>query len=264
MRIFLRLRFNLRVRFFFHLAVRVERRRRRDIFVGQFCFAREKDTTTLFHHHHHFQRERARRRRRRRIGLKNENLATARHPNAPPKRPPKRTRIDFPRIRRFSPRAFRASFLPARGRVVLFLFYFRARAYASFLSPETMPSPLEYVSGRIVDVEKHNLHHQRDASPSVKKSASFSSFSSSSSSKSFRVPLIFPVLSFECLSSSINAVCPQHASPSFGLKPYIYKTLNPNRACGLLKGQTSCVYVIPSSSWKQKKEHEEEEDRDFR
>ena len=47
MRIFLRLRFNLRVRFFFHLAVRVERRRR-DIFVGQFCFAREKDTTTPF------------------------------------------------------------------------------------------------------------------------------------------------------------------------------------------------------------------------
>ena len=130
MRIFLRLRFNLRVRFFFHLAVRVERRRRRrDIFVGQFCFAREKDTTTLFHHHHHhFQRERARRRRRRRIGLKNENLATARHPNAPPKRPPKRTRLDFHRIRRFSSRAFRASFLPARGRVVLFLFFFRARA----------------------------------------------------------------------------------------------------------------------------------------
>ena len=128
MRIFLRLRFNLRVRFFFHLAVRVERRRRRDIFVGQFCFAREKDTTTLFHNHHHFQRESSKTTTRRRIGLKNENLATARHPNAPPKRPPKRTRLDFHRIRRFSPRAFRASFLPARGRVVLFLFFLRARA----------------------------------------------------------------------------------------------------------------------------------------
>ena len=211
MRIFLRLRFNLRVRFFFHLAVRVERRRRRDIFVGQFCFAREKDTTTLFHHHHHFQRERARRRRRR-IGLKNENLATARHPNAPPKRPPKRTRLDFHRIRRFSPRAFRASFLPARGRVVLFLFFFRARASSAIFF---VPSPLEHVlSGRIIyiDVEKHNLHHQRDASPSVKNRASFSS--SSSSSKSFRVPLIFPVLSFECLSSSTNAVFP-HAHFSF-------------------------------------------------
>ena len=48
MRIFLRLRFNLRVRFFFHLAVRVERRRRRDIFVGQFCFARKGHNNTLF------------------------------------------------------------------------------------------------------------------------------------------------------------------------------------------------------------------------
>ena len=220
MRIFLRLRFNLRVRFFFHLAVRVERRRRRDIFVGQFCFAREKDTTTLFHHHHHFQRERARRRRRRRIGLKNENLATARHPNAPPKRPPKRTRLDFHRIRRFSPRAFRASFLPARGRVVLFLFFFRARASSAIffctIASRTLADASSYI-----DVEKHNLHHQRDTSPSVKNRASFSS-SKSSSSKSFRVPLIFPVLSFECLSSSTNAVFP-HAHFSFF---FWRKTLN--------------------------------------
>ena len=107
----------------------------------------------------------------------------------------------------------------ARSRRPLSLLFPRARVVGNFF----LYHRLSYVSGRIIyiDVEKHNLHHQRDTSPSVKNRASFSS-SKSSSSKSFRVPLIFPVLSFECLSSSTNAVFP-HAHFSFF---FWRKTLN--------------------------------------
>ena len=95
----------------------------------------------------------------------------------------------------------------ARSRRPLSLLFPRARVVGNFFC--TIASRTLADASSYIDVEKHNLHHQRDASSSVKNRASFSSSSKSSSSKSFRVPLIFPVLSFECLSSSTNAVFPQ-------------------------------------------------------
>ena len=107
----------------------------------------------------------------------------------------------------------------ARSRRPLSLLFPRARVVGNFFC--TIASRTLADASSYIDVEKHNLHHQRDTSPSVKNRASFSS-SKSSSSKSFRVPLIFPVLSFECLSSSTNAVFP-HAHFSFF---FWRKTLN--------------------------------------
>ena len=218
MRIFLRLRFNLRVRFFFHLAVRVERRRRRDIFVGQFCFAREKDTTTLFFIIIITFRESSK------TTTKNRSKKRESRHRAPPERAAetsaKKNATRFPPHRSFLlARISRVVSPRARSRRPLSLLFPRARVVGNFFC--TIASRTLADASSYIDVEKHNLHHQRDTSPSVKNRASFSS-SKSSSSKSFRVPLIFPVLSFECLSSSTNAVFP-HAHFSFF---FWRKTLN--------------------------------------
>ena len=214
MRIFLRLRFNLRVRFFFHLAVRVERRRR-DIFVGQFCFAREKDTTTLF--------SSITFRESSKTTTKNRSKKRESRHRAPPERAAetsaKKNATRFPPHPSFLPARISRVVSPrARSRRPLSLLFPRARVVGNFFC--TIASRTLADASSYIDVEKHNLHHQRDTSPSVKNRASFSS--SKSSSKSFRVPLIFPVLSFECLSSSTNAVFP-HAHFSFF---FWRKTLN--------------------------------------
>ena len=206
MRIFLRLRFNLRVRFFFHLAVRVERRRTRDIFVGQFCFARKGHNNTLSSSLSESSKT---------TTTKNRSKKRESRHRAPPERAAetsaKKNATRFPPHRSFLlARISRVVSPRARSRRPLSLLFPRARVVGNFFC--TIASRTLADASSYIDVEKHNLHHQRDTSPSVKNRSSFSS--SKSSSKSFRVPLIFPVLSFECLSSSTNAVFP-HAHFSF-------------------------------------------------